>query len=57
MRFPLEGSGPSSDRARSDAVINWMFDVDEVDESDYETPLLEELDIDIAYITRYMYIL
>jgi len=57
MRFPLEGSGPSSDRARSDAVINWMFDVDEVDESDYETPLLEELDIDIAYITRYIYIL
>lgn len=51
-QFQFEGV---PDRARSDAVINWMFDVDEDDEYDFETPLLEELEIDIGYITRFIH--
>lgn len=31
----------------------WIFDVDEEDEIDLNTPLLQELDIDLHHIFRY----
>jgi hypothetical protein len=31
---------------------SWIFDVDEEDEIDMDTPLLQELDIDISQIYR-----
>jgi hypothetical protein len=31
---------------------SWIFDVDEEDEIEMDTPLIQELDIDINYILR-----
>jgi hypothetical protein len=35
-----------------DALPSWWFEVDEFDDIDTETPLLQELDIDLHLIYR-----
>ncbi len=39
------------------SLPSWIFDIDDEDEISMDTPLLQELDIDINHIYRYTFLL
>lgn len=43
---------PSLTAIDTPVLPGWMFDVDEEDEINMDTPILQELEIDLSYIYR-----